>query len=1578
MPPVPLGVRSFARFKILNKGYDNLELKYRLPPDVSHAPIHISFPEGCIIGIAKEQLPVEVSFLPDAATAFTTTIDFLDEDGNRFSVPVTGTADNSIITTYPFLKTNRASMKLLTAEDNLPVRLSLEGAEYEALTSAAVPLQSPFLARWLNATTSKGPFDDLASACLATKGRLVVELAEFFSGKQVPTAKAAAVSNKKEQLDQVVSQFDKLLNFLRSCGALLNAIKPEHLLELEEFQQVITEREARLAAAADTAGIEGKAAELRLWRACEPVFKTLQAQAWTTVLMQIVKVFVLGRITVRQLRQMPCLDAALIPSASDPSLAASNLYSLPEVILLKWLTLHFKKCLPQTWAKVTNFDADLKSGLVLYAVLVSHWPSLERFYAKLKKTPKTPADFAENAALVAQMVADLGLPFPISDKEILNPDPREMLIFVMYLYQTLPQLVPRAEIEFPTDLNVEVMKSIELTNPSGKPLVYTVRLEGCQDFSIGEPVVRIEPKSTVQYQVSCTPRITLPTEARITFMSRRDMGTAYGATLVFSLKTNVDVTKPRQVYRLDAPIYEIVVLPIKVEAPFLADGEYNIRVANVFTAAESRRLVVGERVRWPDAVGVDRKAIKIKKGASVDLNITFLPFQVGTYMSTIIFEDEKLGRFVHELQGEAKPPLPLPVVPFKCDNKGAHPREVPLPFLNEKFELAKRMFIDRSPVSKIKEQMGIYKAASVNAESVSYQVFPSSTMMGCADVLTLKDVVKKAPVAKAAAEGGARRKTEPTAEGSGLSEGNVGMAAAAAAAAREKEKEAAGAAPNALVVTLVPKGPGIYPGQITLVSPYDTRVVDVEFTAMPTVQRVSIDFECLAGQKIVQNIPLINTSDKSITMKAHIVGDCFSGQREMTVPANGVGQYVLTYSPAWTGNHAGELHLTASTNETSVYQLKGTCEEPEAAGALAVECPARQRQTLRLHVPNVRQLGPSVYEVETDLPCVSGNPQLKVDGANGSYDLHVMPYRGGDLKGTVTFQTEDGKFAWFMVDVKVASPPAEATVNIAAEVRTAVTVQIALTNPLDAGIEFEVRLHGDGLLGLRHLAAGPHESVTYNLVYSPLQPGKSAGSVHFVSERVGEFWYKVALEAKPTPPTALPALKCPVGGKVVHAFEVANPLGEEIVLQATSSNARNFNVPASVAVGPFASVMVPLEYVASSLGEPESATLVLSEPRAGTWEFTCSGTGVAPLEMPATKVSATLGSQASFIVDFKNPFSTPVSVSVRLESPASAGVFNLMLKKKGEKLGGFEALQVPLVFVPDQMNEQRATLVVEYETTGSAAIAWTFPIIGLVEAVAQTGRTYRFLCQARSVLEETFEVSLAGTSGLEAPEPFSYELLTHDGPYASALSQCVTVSPADAGALLVADKPLLFRIRLEPRRALVGGADLIIKRRNGSRWRFEINVEASEPEVDGVISVESWVKETGRAVITVSNRSPGPVPFQASFTPDSPHEFAVVPQQGVAEAGAPMSFEVLFSPETYGSAIEGHLAISTPAEEWRYLVQGGPPRYNAPVVPSRVDDRLGGDVLSAFELAHAQGRSRNFLRDNIREARASGNFSGRR
>jgi hypothetical protein len=89
-------------------------------------------------------------------------------------------------------------------------------------------------------------------------------------------------------------------------------------------------------------------------------------------------------------------------------------------------------------------------------------------------------------------------------------------------------------------------------------------------------------------------------------------------------------------------------------------------------------------------------------------------------------------------------------------------------------------------------------------------------------------------------------------------------------------------------------------------------------------------------------------------------------------------------------------------------------------------------------------------------------------------------------------------------------------------------------------------LEGEGLIGSPVFQLGPGSSGSYDILFSPITPGKQKGSVTFVNDKVGEFWYELELVAQPSPPVSLPHLSAAVGYKAVHTLSLENPIGEEV------------------------------------------------------------------------------------------------------------------------------------------------------------------------------------------------------------------------------------------------------------------------------------------------------------------------------------------------------------------------------------------------------------------------------------------------
>jgi hypothetical protein len=106
LPIVPLGFESKCVFRVINDGYQSINLTATVSDDFGSIPLNIHFPDGSNLGINKGRLKVEASFKSNRPLSFTTRIDFEDDLARIYSLYCSGTADNCLLTSWPFFTRN--------------------------------------------------------------------------------------------------------------------------------------------------------------------------------------------------------------------------------------------------------------------------------------------------------------------------------------------------------------------------------------------------------------------------------------------------------------------------------------------------------------------------------------------------------------------------------------------------------------------------------------------------------------------------------------------------------------------------------------------------------------------------------------------------------------------------------------------------------------------------------------------------------------------------------------------------------------------------------------------------------------------------------------------------------------------------------------------------------------------------------------------------------------------------------------------------------------------------------------------------------------------------------------------------------------------------------------------------------------------------------------------------------------------------------------------------------------------------------------------------------------------------------
>eukprot|EP00913_Durusdinium_trenchii_P004562 g4237.t1 len=1161
---------------------------------------------------------------------------------------------------------------------------------------------------------------------------------EFLSGKSVPNKAAAPPpqrmdntgssfrgndrgakqkSREMQKILQLMQQYEVLLNFLKQHGALLSSVRPEHFLSHEyylQYQQSLNVGITR--------------------RQVDKIFFPKSMEAWLTSLLQTVKIFLLNRVTHKAFKTLPGMSAEVdqpvgapvgvddmdleVEKKNSPELqgaldqkflADSNVYSISECILLRWLNFHFARANRDRYSprKVCCFDSDLEDSIVLAVVIQSHVPHCQAVQ-NMRPQCSNLDHHEENAMHILAALSEIGLQFPIQVSDIASPQAKDL---------------PACDttIIFSTMLGVNMTKNIELTNPSKKAISYGVQLVGSghnsgSDFAIKDEIVKLEPRQTVSFPVEFHSRF-----------SRRYK------------KANSSTCK-----YLSAG--QVGTVDVELENPFNEDAEFSVALRESTCCDAEKHPVASKRSEGMEAFYLSVTRCRVKAGGTGKITVSFLPFEAPAHFTALLgVFDSKAGEYYYELFGTSSPPLPLENYKMQVKAEASGTKDPAV----------------SSPYYTAPKQVVVHNGQAVNREG------------------------------KGDGKGASRSGTN---------------------GALEKGDRRSSAVAKAIGL----------PQQVA---------------------------------KLV--IPIVNPTDREWAIKPTFsqIGHEFDGPREFIAKKKGatgqatVTTYPLTFKPDWVCDVKAQLVLyNVGTNETYEYDLHGVAEEPLAEEHVVVKCEAREKTSHVFQVKNHSNLT-AAFEVESDLVHISGPSSIQVDGrGTGDYELTFQPLQAGQVTGCIIFRdTHTGHFTWYTVELMTLPPKPQQHLTLTCVVRQAVAVDIQLVNPLDDVVVFEVALTGDGLLGEAEFVLAPKETATYELVFSPLLPARSKGTAVFFNEIVGEFWYDLSLLAEAAPAEEIAPLECELGRTAQTVVHIDNPTGQEVVLKHRSTNKINFKVLNNrVVLPPLESTDITIEYSPSSLGVTEEAQIVFEHPLVGQWVYKAQGLGLPPLEARHVTVAAQVNRTVSSTIQFKNPFLETITIFIVLESKSEKGVFNLLSKKAKVQIGPLATTQIPFSFCPPTMTQHTAEIALSVMKPN---LSWSYRIQGVAEAPADP-TLHTFMVQAREALQTTYALTLIGldtTPGDTHGDQLSCQLEVPPQ-HQAMVSKCFDISlDSDATAARASsqasrtrgksDGQVFLKVNFSPLRPFIALCNLVITRASGGRWRFDLKLEATEPEVDDVISI---------------------------------------------------------------------------------------------------------------------------------------------
>lgn len=487
-------------------------------------------------------------------------------------------------------------------------------------------------------------------------------------------------------------QYEELINFLKVNGAHLNTVRPEYLLSLSDYSKFLklNPREENMKP-----------------KTLERIFPYLSMESWLTVFYQVLRIYYLNRVTAKSFKGLPGMAAS--EATVDAPMTQSNVYSVSETILLKWMQHHYNKVNPMHPKALTNFDADLHDGLVFAAIIKSHYGNSKNI-KEMKPTVYSEEQVVFNAKKVIEAVHEIGLQTHLSPIDIANPSARELLLFCVQLYQGLPHYIPKATIEFPAVLGDLVTKNIELSNPSKNPISYWVKLDGSPDYAIDEDSVRIEPGQTVNFPIKFQSRISNPVSGKVIFTNKKE-GNVQAAAMVFELVSNVYERNSIEKIEKTTKLYKATQIDIELHNPFPQDVVFVVQI--IYEKQQKPAGKKGKAAAPPEKGGKkgpadgkqtktvpdpfsSRTEVKVRKNQTVNFPVVFLPFELGVHKCFVVFTDENVGELQYTIIGKAELPEIMDSFTENCNAEETFTIRKTINFKNDKLEQARNQVMDKT------------------------------------------------------------------------------------------------------------------------------------------------------------------------------------------------------------------------------------------------------------------------------------------------------------------------------------------------------------------------------------------------------------------------------------------------------------------------------------------------------------------------------------------------------------------------------------------------------------------------------------------------------------------------------------------------------------------------------------------------------------------------------------------------------------------------------------------------------------------------------------------------------------------
>lgn len=237
--------------------------------------------------------------------SFTTMLEFYDEFGGKYEVPLSCTFDNSLMTAFRFLEVESSSI-VVDKKENL---VKMVPCQSSALTDnyqlgAKERAECEFIKNWLNWELNMG-VKEFPTCLIQSEGELFYRMVTRMANSEL--IRRFEPSDSQNFSHNIYSYYSESIRVLKMEGAFLNQIRPEFLLPFKDYQVC-------LASKCMVVQSEGS-------------FQALSVLSWMVLFYQLCKLYVLSQVGEKTISRF-------VPQSSALS---STVYSSQELLVFRFL-----------------------------------------------------------------------------------------------------------------------------------------------------------------------------------------------------------------------------------------------------------------------------------------------------------------------------------------------------------------------------------------------------------------------------------------------------------------------------------------------------------------------------------------------------------------------------------------------------------------------------------------------------------------------------------------------------------------------------------------------------------------------------------------------------------------------------------------------------------------------------------------------------------------------------------------------------------------------------------------------------------------------------------------------------------------------------------------------------------------------------------------------------------------------------------------------------------------------------------------------------------------------------------------